>query len=264
MRAQALLTLLVLLASHSVYGMSLVCSSVSVDSTQQVKPSISTLPLTRTSSLAGAEAAAYAPNSYPLPNRTVTIDGLPRDWQGIPPIAKDPKGDTERPVDDGSDLKALYVARDSLNLYFMAEFYAPANRSNLVVLDISDPSRTESFQAGADLSGVRYVWPWSSNLGIVAAYRDMVEFAVPLRLTPSPCINVQIHLHSSTGAFLDFIFTSPIWIDQSKGMSVEYRVTVHKASRLIEIYAHANNLVVSADRLTFLCYRYLNGCVVLV
>jgi len=202
------------------------------------RESVSAPPQVRTSSLSG---------NYPLPNRTITVDGLPGDWQGIAPVFTDPKGDTEVPVDDGSDLKALYVARDSLNLYFMVEFYAPANRSNWMVLAILAPFQTQDFQLGVDVSGIRYVWPWSSNPGITAVFRDVAEFAIPLQLTDFPCIRqIQVRLFLSkehdAGGVVDSMFSSPLFVDESKGITVDYLVTVHERKRLIEFLASANNL----------------------
>lgn len=66
-------------------------------------------------------------SSFPLPNRTITIDGLPSDWQGIAPIFTDRKGDMQYTKDDGSDLKAIYAARDANMFYLMIEFYGKAN-----------------------------------------------------------------------------------------------------------------------------------------
>ena len=189
-------------------------------------------------------------SSFPLPNRTITIDGLATDWLGIAPVFTDPKGDTEVPVDDGSDLKALYVARDSLNLYFMAELYAPANRSNWALLRIFDQFHTEKFQVAADISGVKYVWPWSSNPGITAAYRDVVEFAIPLRLIVYPYIYAWLYLCPSTGRFVDNIIVySPIGVSSPPGLVLQYTVTVETATQLAYVQLNVSNIYVRDGKL---------------
>jgi len=223
----------------------LACGLMSADSTQRVKPSISTLPLTRTSSLARAEAAAYAANSYPLPNRTVIIDGFLDDWQGIAPVFTDPKGDIQYAKDDGSDSKALYAAKDESMLYLMIEFYGKANVTNYLNLYFNNkPSApADHFMFGRD-GFISWSKEWLAK-GVRVGYRDVAEIGFPLTLLVDFAIlfvNPMVYIPSIQKWDDSAERWVPIWIDETKGISVNYRVTIHKASRLIEIYAHANNL----------------------
>lgn len=59
-----------------------------------------------------------------LPEASIIIDGDSSDWQGIQPIITDIEGDENPGSDfDGTDLKALYLARDDKFLYHMITLY---------------------------------------------------------------------------------------------------------------------------------------------
>ena len=61
------------------------------------------------------------------PFATITVDGYKGDWAGINPALGDPLGDDPSPY-TGADIENVYVARDSVFLYLMAEFHdGPAN-----------------------------------------------------------------------------------------------------------------------------------------
>lgn len=75
-----------------------------------------------TSGTWGAEL--YVAHSYLepilLPTVSIVIDGDRSDWQGIQPIISDKEDDENPDADfDGTDLKALYLARDNEFLYHM-------------------------------------------------------------------------------------------------------------------------------------------------
>jgi len=190
------------------------------------------------------QARAYGlpgASNYPLPNRTITIDGLSGDWQGITPIFTDPKGDTHRPVDDGSDLKALYAAKDAVNLYLMVEFHAPANRNNWLCLRIFDPYEVEKFQLGVDVNGIRYVVPWSTNPGIAASYRDVVEFAIPLQLVPYRYIFSAVYLFTSSNQFIDNWWGAPVGITAPAGLVLQYIVAID-TSPYVRVQLNVSNI----------------------
>ena len=51
--------------------------------------------------------------------RVITVDGDIADWDGIPPLVTDPKGDYD--FSPSEDIKAVYTANDNNNLYFWME-----------------------------------------------------------------------------------------------------------------------------------------------
>ena len=58
--------------------------------------------------------------------RTISIDGDATDWDGINPVLNDPEND-EFGDRDGDDIKALYLAKDSDNLYLYLELWEDVN-----------------------------------------------------------------------------------------------------------------------------------------
>ena len=67
-------------------------------------------------------------NDIPLniPTATIVLDGNPTGWNNIAPLAVDMQGDNFS-YPTGSDLKAVYAARDNDNLYIRADLWANAN-----------------------------------------------------------------------------------------------------------------------------------------
>jgi hypothetical protein len=61
--------------------------------------------------------------AYVIQTRSITIDGSKADWDGIPPAFLDPEGDSTGPP--GSDIKALYLAKDDTFLYVLMTLYGP-------------------------------------------------------------------------------------------------------------------------------------------
>ncbi|MFC1891100.1 YncE family protein [Thermodesulfobacteriota bacterium] len=55
-------------------------------------------------------------------NGTITVDGAPVDWKGIQPFRLDIEGDSE--CNEGTDIKALYLARDEINLYWRLDTWS--------------------------------------------------------------------------------------------------------------------------------------------
>jgi hypothetical protein len=52
---------------------------------------------------------------YEVPQRTMLVDATTNDWDGVQPAIVDPAGDGNELL--GSDMLALYVARDPQNIY---------------------------------------------------------------------------------------------------------------------------------------------------
>jgi hypothetical protein len=60
-----------------------------------------------------------------IPFANIVIDGDASDWAGVQPIETDPEGDKGDMFAStpGTDLKAVYIARDNTYLYFMMTMY---------------------------------------------------------------------------------------------------------------------------------------------
>jgi len=196
-------------------------------------------------------SSVAAARSFPLPNRAMTIDGLANDWQGLAPLFVE-IDDFDRPVDDASDLKAIYAAKDSVYLYLLAELSAPANRSNWLCLRVFDQSKAERFQLGVDINGIRYVWPWPTNPGLVASYRDVGEFAVPLQIASYPFVYVSVSVVSQRGTMLDLLWLIPVGISMTPGLVLEYLVSIkNPSSHLAEVKLNVSNIYVPVIVLKF-------------
>ena len=57
---------------------------------------------------------------------TITVDGDPADWSGIDTLVSDPQGD-DSPAYTGDDIQALYIAKDSDNLYVRMDLWDSVN-----------------------------------------------------------------------------------------------------------------------------------------
>ncbi|HJW73924.1 MAG TPA: carboxypeptidase-like regulatory domain-containing protein [Geothrix sp.] len=61
-----------------------------------------------------------------LPTAAITLDGAVTDWEGISPLATSIQGNGS-PTHVGSDVKALYVARDASHLYLRMDLWDGAS-----------------------------------------------------------------------------------------------------------------------------------------
>jgi len=180
-------------------------------------------------------------SSYPLTNRTITIDGLPSDWQGIAPLFTDPKGDTQYAKDDGSDLKAIYAAKDTSMLYLMVEFYSKANASNYLDLHFMESNGTAHHFMFKGDGFISWSKDWETK-GVRVGYKDVAEVGFPLTLlADSAILFLKPHVYIPSADKWDDQFDQWVGI-RVEQVSTEYEVTAHKSSRLIEITAHVKNL----------------------
>ncbi|MCD6318663.1 carboxypeptidase regulatory-like domain-containing protein, partial [Candidatus Aerophobetes bacterium] len=62
---------------------------------------------------------------------SITVDGDPNDWKGINPVVSDPQGDSSGKK-SGTDVKAIYVAKDDTYLYFMMSLWDGPTNSDKV------------------------------------------------------------------------------------------------------------------------------------
>ena len=105
---------------------------------------------------------------YVLETRTIIIDGDKTDWNGILPAFEDPQGDSFGPP--GTDLKGIYLAKDSDYLYVLMTLYDPP---------ITDGSAIYIFSSHTFPEGVTsdiYCWarPLTLDLGQVSIYMNRV------------------------------------------------------------------------------------------
>lgn len=61
-----------------------------------------------------------------IPIRTITVDGNTGDWAGIDPIINDPENDSVGSR-SGDDIRRLYIAKDSDNLYLRMDLWEDVN-----------------------------------------------------------------------------------------------------------------------------------------
>ncbi len=61
-----------------------------------------------------------------IPTKTINVDGNPDDWSGINVLVTDAQGD-DSPSYTGDDIKALYVAQDTENLYLRLDLWDNVN-----------------------------------------------------------------------------------------------------------------------------------------
>lgn len=62
-----------------------------------------------------------------IPTATITVDGNTTDWSGISALATDPQGGDSSTSYTGDDIKDIYVAKDSTNLYISMDLWENAN-----------------------------------------------------------------------------------------------------------------------------------------
>ena len=64
-----------------------------------------------------------------IPTATITVDGDAADWTGISPLVNDPQNDAVAYFSaySGSDIKAIYAAKDDTNLYVRVDLWGNAN-----------------------------------------------------------------------------------------------------------------------------------------
>ena len=75
--------------------------------------------------IAGGSAEAQC-SPFSIPSATITVDGDPGDWSSIDPALIDPEGDDSVSY-TGDDIKALYLAQDSDNLYLRMDLWENVN-----------------------------------------------------------------------------------------------------------------------------------------
>lgn len=60
---------------------------------------------------------------YLLRHAAINVDKSKNDWAGIEPVFEDPEGDATDGASPGTDIKALYMARNENYLYFLVTLY---------------------------------------------------------------------------------------------------------------------------------------------
>jgi hypothetical protein len=152
-----------------------------------------------------------------IPSRTITVDGIPTDWDGIAALATDPQGD-DFPSIYGDDIKALYIARDANHLFVRMDLWENVNIS----FQNSPPPYDGRYSISIDNVGPypylelgiaydSYASQWSlgynnSSSGVppgleganfVGVNGNIIELKIPLNLIGNPSryykINGEVH-----------------------------------------------------------------------
>jgi hypothetical protein len=150
-----------------------------------------------------------------IPNKSIKVDGKQDDWNGIQPLAADENGDVEV-TDPGSDIKAVYVAKDSDNLYVMIQCYDKLNENNLIDLYFNNlpVSPASHFMFGKDGFA-----SWSRNWkekGVCVAYDEVAEVAFPLKLLNKMFKNSE-KIYIAPAVYIPSINK---WVDFAKQLEV--------------------------------------------
>jgi len=101
-----------------------------------------------------------------VPARTITIDGLPGDWAGIPPLLTDPSGDS--PCGVGTDIISLYLAQDASFLYWRID-----TSDGLFTWDGQDTTKGPgvtfySLSGGSVLAGITASMPGNPSIASIS------------------------------------------------------------------------------------------------
>ncbi len=126
--------------------------------------------------------------AYSVTRRTITVDGSFSDWAGISPAVTDPAGDANNLP--GSDITALYVARDNNNVYFRMDLATgPPSPSLFYGLDFKVDDAVGDRFVFIHMSAFRCtVDQWDSDVahthfavatGQLAVNQNQIEFSVP-------------------------------------------------------------------------------------
>jgi hypothetical protein len=131
------------------------------------------------------------------PHASIRANGSSSDWQGIEPLVTDEQGDNEFGT-PGTDVEAVYAARDDANLYLMVKTYDRANPKNRYVFDIESGGSKFHLQYEPDSS----INLWIDEVlyepnGIKAARGEVAEVEIPLSLLNYPS-KIRI------GSFIDY------------------------------------------------------------
>ena len=134
---------------------------------------------------------------FQVPFATIAVDGFPSDWSGIQPAVSDRAGDAQGPT--GSDITAIYVARDTTNayvridvangppassLYFGVSFYTNATSQagdRFVFINLSGNSCSVEKRIAAGSGYHDFV-----ATGVLAVRGNVIEASVPLSALNPP------------------------------------------------------------------------------
>jgi len=149
-----------------------------------------------------AEAAMRSeepPSTDVLDLPPIVVDGSLGDWAGFDPTATDSVGDTSR---KGTDIEAVYAARDSEYLYVAAQVRGENPYVNFE-LDYDGDGQKEFVVHGRAADRAADIW--RSDQGddtpageVLAEFGEVLELRVPLGLIESP-ERIAIHVSGGTG-----------------------------------------------------------------
>jgi uncharacterized protein (TIGR02145 family) len=171
-------------------------------------------------------STAFFAYSGEIPSAAITVDGFANDWDGISAYALDPIGDTA--CGYGTDLKAVYFAKDSQYLYWRVDTHSgyidPDYNPTIHFYQDPDGKSDNDVQARAwdnGTSGV--VWHYSDQNGFVKQFTgeeygrfdEVAEGKIPLSLFQNISIHkIFVHLYNQVCSSST---ADGIWVDFSLG-----------------------------------------------
>ena len=154
-----------------------------------------------------------APQIFHNPVGLLTVDASLSDWQGVSPIAMDPR-DAHKP-DDGLDWKNIYLAHDSHFLYVAYDSYLPItlNWAHNIFIDCDENESSGLQYAGMGVDiliqqgrvykylGDGTSWEWlnlfTANQSITS---NLVEIAIP-RIAVGHNEQIRLAFHATNAAY---------------------------------------------------------------
>ena len=155
----------------------------------------------------------------PFAAASITLDGLVDDWAGVDPLALDEQGD-DSPLFTGDDLRAVYVAQSSQDLFVRVDLWETVNtnfgngpvdeeygRYNIVIENVGSFPRIDlGIAFDVDAGG----WSVGHNGAssqvpdglegptFVAVVESVIEFGVPLGLIGNPSGYTEVQAEALT------------------------------------------------------------------
>lgn len=126
-----------------------------------------------------------------IPLASIEVDGNSDDWIGIPPVYQDPSGDSK--CGTGSDIKNLYLAHDSANVYWRVDthsgIYGIGDVYDSIVFMLGDNKSKavhESMHSFGSYVGylANEIWNDYVGGGDIAVFDEIAEGKIPLSAFP--------------------------------------------------------------------------------
>jgi hypothetical protein len=150
---------------------------------------------------------------------SISLDGQVEDWAGVEPLATDPQGD-DSPQFTGDDLRAVYVAQTSQDLFVRVDLWENVNTNfgngppdeefGRYAIRLNNVGSFPSMSVGIAYDSDRGEWSAGHNgastgvpIGLegptfVAVVGSVIEFGVPLSLIDNPAGFTEVRAETLT------------------------------------------------------------------